>query len=35
MKALRNGEVWKDINGNEIHAHGGFILKHQGYYYLC
>ena len=33
MKALRNGEVWKDINGNEIHAHGGFILKHQGYYY--
>ncbi len=33
MNVLKNGEVWKDVEGNEIHAHGGFILKHQGYYY--
>lgn len=33
MNVLKNGEVWKDVEGNEIHAHGGFILKHQGYCY--
>ncbi len=28
-----NGTVWKDTDGNVIHAHGGHILKHQGVYY--
>ena len=28
-----NGTIWKDINGSEIHAHGGHILKHGEYYY--
>jgi len=28
-----NGELWLDPNGEPIHAHGGFILFHDGYYY--
>jgi len=27
------GEVWKDIQGNPINAHGGGILFHEGTYY--
>lgn len=30
---FNNGEVWKDIEGNEIHAHGGYIINHEGFYY--
>lgn len=33
MKESINGTVWKDINGNPIHAHGGWILFHGGWYY--
>jgi hypothetical protein len=28
-----NGEVWKDIKGNPINAHGGGIMLHKGIYY--
>ena len=27
------GEIWKDIDGNNINAHGGGILYHEGTYY--
>lgn len=27
------GDVWRDTNGNPIHAHGGGILHHKGIYY--
>ena len=30
---LINGEIWKDTDGNVIHAHGGHILFWQGVYY--
>ena len=30
---MKNGTLWKDINGNDIHAHGGFILKYNEYFY--
>jgi len=30
---IRNGEIWRDTQGNVIHAHGGYILKHEGMYY--
>ncbi len=33
MKRLSNGEIWKDTDGNDIHAHGGCIIFHDGYYY--
>jgi hypothetical protein len=33
MKELINGAKWLDSNGSPIHAHGGHILYHQGYYY--
>lgn len=29
----RNREPWYDLDGNPIHAHGGWILKHGDYYY--
>ncbi|MCR4903338.1 MAG: family 43 glycosylhydrolase [Butyrivibrio sp.] len=32
-KKLINGEIWKDISGNTIHAHGGHMLFWQGNYY--
>ncbi len=28
-----NGDVWRDTNGNPIHAHGGGMLYHEGIYY--
>ena len=28
-----NGEIWKDTDGNEIQAHGGCIIEHEGVYY--
>lgn len=30
---LKNGTVWKDTDGNPIHAHGGYMIYHEGYYY--
>ena len=33
QKAIRSGELWPDVNGNHINAHGGGILYHQGIYY--
>lgn len=33
MQTLKNGTIWKDTKGNEIHAHGGHMLFHDGYYY--
>ena len=33
MSILKNGELWLDIKGNPIHAHGGYIIFYNGYYY--
>ncbi|GIN70674.1 hypothetical protein J14TS2_11490 [Bacillus sp. J14TS2] len=33
MNTLKNGTLWTDTDGNEIHAHGGHILYFEGYYY--
>jgi len=33
MSILKNGILWKDTNGEPIHAHGGYIIFHEGYYY--
>jgi len=33
MRTLKNGEIWKDTKGEPIHAHGGYIIFHEGYYY--
>ena len=33
MKALKNGTIWNDTDGQPIHAHGGCILFHEGWYY--
>ncbi|CAL8468327.1 g7867 [Coccomyxa elongata] len=30
---FRPGELWNDVDGNLIQAHGGAILLHQGVYY--
>ena len=30
---LKNGEVWYDIKGNILHAHGGHMLFKDGFYY--
>ncbi|MEN8077377.1 family 43 glycosylhydrolase [Clostridioides difficile] len=30
---LVNGEIWRDSDGNIIHAHGGHMLYLDGYYY--
>ncbi len=33
MKMQQNGTIWHDTDGNEIHAHGGHIISHNGWYY--
>jgi len=33
MKTLKNGTLWTDTAGNPIHAHGGCIIFHEGWYY--
>lgn len=33
MGKLKNGILWKDVNGDPIHAHGGTIIFHEGYFY--
>ena len=30
---ITNGTIWKDTDGNVLHAHGGHILLHEGVYY--
>ncbi len=30
---MKNGIIWQDIDGNNIQAHGGCIIKHDGIYY--
>jgi Beta-xylosidase len=30
---LNNGALWLDTNGNPIHAHGGYIIQHDGFFY--
>ena len=30
---MKNGTIWKDIDGNPIQAHGGMLLQHQGTWY--
>ena len=30
---MKNGVIWKDIEGNDIQAHGGCIIEHGGTYY--
>lgn len=26
---IKNGAVWKDTQGNILHAHGGYIIKYE------
>lgn len=33
MSTLINGALWKDTDGEDIHAHGGYIIRHGDYYY--
>ncbi len=33
MGIKKNGTVWTDIKGAPIHAHGGYIIFYEGYYY--
>lgn len=33
INRIQNGTVWKDTEGNVLHAHGGHILLHNGVYY--
>jgi len=33
ISAIRPGEVWKDLEGNTINAHGGGVLYHDKVYY--
>lgn len=33
MSILKNGILWNDKDGNSIHAHGGYIIFYNGYYY--
>ena len=33
MSELKNGQKWLDTDGNVIHAHGGHMLFHDGWYY--
>lgn len=27
---MKNGQMWKDVDGNDIQAHGGCIIEHEG-----
>lgn len=33
MSVVKNGDLWTDVNGAPIHAHGGYIIFHNGFYY--
>ena len=30
---MKNGQIWNDVDGNPIQAHGGCIIAHEGVYY--
>lgn len=30
---MKNGQIWQDTEGNDIQAHGGCIIEHEGVYY--
>ncbi len=30
---MKNGSIFTDTNGESIHAHGGYIIRHGGYWY--
>lgn len=30
---MKNGQIWKDVDGNNIQAHGGCILEYEGTFY--
>lgn len=30
---MKNGQIWQDVNGNDIQAHGGCIMQFEGKYY--
>ena len=30
---MKNGQIWQDVDGNDIQAHGGCIISHNGVYY--
>lgn len=30
---MKNGVIWQDVDGNDIQAHGGCIICHEGTYY--
>lgn len=30
---MKNGEIWQDINGKDIQAHGGCVLRYKGIWY--
>lgn len=32
-RSLKNGTIWEDIYSKPIHAHGGYILFHNNFYY--
>ena len=33
LQLQKNGTLWTDTDGNPVHAHGGHILFHDGWYY--
>jgi hypothetical protein len=33
IKLQTNGTLWRDTDGNELHAHGGHIISYNGWYY--
>lgn len=33
MSKLKNGTIYLDTDGNPVHAHGGYIIFYQGYFY--
>ena len=33
MKTLKNGTLWLDVDGVPIHAHGGYIILYNDWYY--
>ena len=30
---MKNGEIWQDVKGNDIQAHGGCIMQFEGKFY--
>ena len=30
---MKNGNIWQDVDGNDIQAHGGCIIRHADTYY--